>query len=80
VENAVSRRQAVFEDQLLADAEAGRKILALRQEKEDLLDTVWLATSPAQVRQLWQKVGELLGDELTQLQRDAMAIEPMAEP
>jgi hypothetical protein len=29
---------------------------------------------------LWQKVGELLGDELTQLQRDAMAIEPMAEP
>jgi len=62
---------------VLAESEIGRQILALQQEKDGLLDTVWLATSPAQVRTLWAKVAELLGDEQTRLQRDALAIAPM---
>jgi hypothetical protein len=79
VADAISKREAVHEDQLLAEDEAGRKILQLRQEKDDLLDTVWLATSATQIKQLWAKVAELLGDESTQLQRDALAIEPMSD-
>ena len=74
VENAVKSRQAIHEDELLADCEIGRRILALRREKESLLDCVWLASSPIQVRELWSKVSELLGDEQTQLHRDALTI------
>jgi hypothetical protein len=79
VENAVTKRQAVHEDELLAEDERGQTILQLRQEKDDLLDTVWLATSGAQIKQLWAKVAELLGDDSTQLQRDALAIEPVPD-
>jgi len=77
VETAVGRRQKVFEEELLAAHEVGREIVKLRQEKENLLDTIWLATSPSQLKTLWTKVVELLHDESTQLQRDAMAIAPV---
>lgn len=49
------------------------------KSKEDLLDTVWLATSGAQIKELWSKVPELLGDPQTQLQHEALAIKPDAE-
>jgi K+-sensing histidine kinase KdpD len=75
VEQAVSRRQATHEEELLAQSEPGQKILQLQTEKENLLDTVWLATSPAHVRQLWSKVAELLGNAPTRLEQDALAIE-----
>ena len=77
IQNAISRRRAVHEDELLAEDALGKKILRLRQEKEDLLDTVWLATSGAQIKELWAKVAQLLGDEPTQLQQDAMAMAPV---
>jgi hypothetical protein len=77
VETAVVRRQKVFEEELLAAHDVGREIVKLRQEKEDLLDTIWLATSPSQLKTLWTKVVELLHDESTQLQRDALAIAPV---
>jgi hypothetical protein len=77
VTNALQRRQAVHEDELLAEHRTGKEILQLRREKDDLLDTVWLATSGIQVRELWKKVGELLGDEPTALQREALAIAPI---
>ena len=51
----------------------------MRREKDELLDVVWLATSGTAIRQLWQKVVELLGDEQTQLQKDALAIEPVVD-
>ena len=76
ISNAVTRRQAVHEDELLAENERGQEIVRLRQEKEELLDTVWLATSGAQIKELWPKVAELLSDQQTQLQRDALAIKP----
>ena len=79
VENAVKRRKAVHEDELLAESELGQQVLTLRQEKDELLDVVWLAASGIEIRQLWQKVVELLGDEQTQLQKDALAIEPAAD-
>jgi hypothetical protein len=71
---AVQKRQAVHEEELLAGDERGREILRLRREKDNLLDTVWLATSPQQVKELWKKVVELLGGEQTALQREALTI------
>ena len=79
VENAVKSRQSIHEDELLADCEIGRRILTLQREKESLLDCVWLASSPIQVRELWSKVSELLGDEQTQLHRDALKIPPVQD-
>jgi len=74
VKTAVLRRQKVHEDELLAECDTGREILRLREEKENLLDIVWLATSPSQLKTLWTKVSELLSTEPTQLERDALAI------
>ena len=79
VAEAIARRQAAHQEQMLADDPIGREIARLEAEKDRLLDTVWLACSPAQIKQLWTKVGELLGDEPTTLERDALAIEPARE-
>jgi hypothetical protein len=79
VAEAIARRQSAHQDQLLADDPIGREIARLEAEKDLLLDTVWLAASPTQIKQLWTKVGELLGDEPTTLERDALAIEPAKE-
>jgi hypothetical protein len=78
---AIAKRQAVHEEELLAGHELGRRVLQLRAERENLLDAIWLATSPAQIRSFWQEVAELLGDEPTVLERAALAIPPApAEP
>ena len=79
IEAAVGKRQAIHEDELLAEDPVGRDVLKLRAEKENLLDVVWLASSPAQIKQLWAQVAALLGDEPTRLERDALAIEPVPQ-
>ena len=79
VENAIKSRQSIHEDDLLAECDVGRRVLTLRREKESLLDCVWLASSPIQVRELWAKVSELLGDEQTQLHRDALKTTPVQD-
>ncbi len=76
---AIKARQTVHDDELLREHELGRQIVQLRLERENLLDTVFLATSPMQVRTLWEKVSDLLGDELSQLQRAAIQIAPPNE-
>jgi hypothetical protein len=76
---AIGKRQALHDEELLAEHELGRQILKLRAEKENLLDVIGLATSPSQVRQLWAKVAELLGDEPTRLEREALSIPPAGE-
>src|SRR4051794_18850201 len=73
---AITRRQSAHQEQLLADDPVGREVARLEAEKEALLDTVWLAASPAQIKQLWAKVAELLGEEPTHLEREALAIPP----
>jgi hypothetical protein len=79
VDGAICKRKAVHEDELLAESDLGQQVLRLRREREELLDVVWLATSPKQIKQLWSKVADLLGDEQTQLQRDALAMDPLEE-
>ena len=76
---AIDRRRALHEEELLAGHELGRQVLRLRDEKERLLDTVWLACSSAQIRQLWSSVTALLGDEPTALEREALSIPPAGE-
>lgn len=79
VQQAIEKRQTLHEDELLADTDLGREVLSLRLEKENLLDTVWLATSPKQIKDLWMEVDEMLGGSQTKLQREALAIEPPKE-
>jgi len=76
IRTALDRRTALHEAEILAGDETGREVLRLRKERENLLDSIWLATSPSQVRTFWQKVGELLGEEPTRLEREALAIGP----
>ena len=71
-ERAVRDRQEVEERQLMATSPLGAVILKLKREEEELLDTVWLATSPKQIKGLWQGVAELVSVEPTALQRQAL--------
>ncbi len=79
VAEAITRRQSAHQEQLLADDPVGRELARLEAEKDRLLDTVWLASSPTQIKQLWAKVSELLGDEPTRLEREALEIAPAKE-
>jgi hypothetical protein len=79
VRAAIDKRRAMHEEERLADNEIGRQVLRLRAEREDLLDAIWLATSPAQIRTFWRKVAELLGEEPTRLEREALSIPPAGE-
>jgi hypothetical protein len=71
-ERAVRERQEAEERRLMAASPLGAVILKLKREEEELLDTVWLATSPKQIKSLWQGVAELVSAEPTALQRQAL--------
>lgn len=73
IDNRVAELQRDIEDELLAESDVGREIATLTAEKENLLDTVWLATSPRQVTDLWQKVLNLLGENTTDFQREVLS-------
>ena len=73
---AIAKRQAAHQEELLADDPVGRQVAGLEAERERLLDVVWLAAGPSELRSLWSKVAALLGDEPTGLEREALAIPP----
>ncbi len=77
VQNCVKKRSSVHEKEILAGSELGQKILHLQREKDELLDTVWLATSSSQIKQLWSGFAELLSWEPPALQKQALTIEPV---
>ena len=77
--DAIRTRQDAHQKRLEADDPIGREIGRWELERENLLDTIWLATSPAQIKQLWTIVGNLLSDEPTELEREALAFEPIDE-
>jgi hypothetical protein len=79
VAEAIQKRQAAHTEQLSAEDEVGREIARLEAERDGLLDTIWLATSPTEIRALWTKVSALLGDEPSPLEREALRIEPAQE-
>ena len=76
---AVAARAQAHESEILAESELGRQILSTRAEKENLLDTVWLATSSTQIKQLWEQVNALLGVTPTPLEEKALKIPPVQE-
>lgn len=77
VTGAVQRRQLVHQQELMAEDELGQKLLELEREKEELLDTVWLATSSKQIKMLWQKMSELFSLTPTAFQQEALDIDPV---
>jgi hypothetical protein len=74
VHEVISHRQKRFERELLAENEQGQRILQLQNEQEELLDTVWLATSSVQIKELWNRVTRLLNQPPTNLQQEALDI------
>lgn len=56
-----------------------QELRRLDTEMQHLSDTVWLATSAIQVKELWKRVGILLGEEDTALQKDALSIPPVEQ-
>ena len=72
-DKVVAQRQTIIEDELLADSSLGLQFLKLRREKEELLDTIWLATSNRQIRDLWSRVSEVLSEESTPLQNQILS-------
>ncbi len=79
VTEAVKRRAKVHQRELMESEPLGKRILQLQKEKEELLDTVWLATSPVQIKELWSRFIELLNWEPPQLQREALEVSPITE-
>lgn len=69
----VTKKNAQFEEELLGETPVGKDILRLQSEMESLLDTVWLATSSVQIRDLWMRVSSVIGDEATELQQKILA-------
>lgn len=79
VNSAIKTRVEAHEEQLLTNSDVGRRIVDLRREKDNLLDVVWLASSSIQIKELWGKVAELLGDEATRLEREVLVIAPVVD-
>ena len=77
VENAVQARARALEADILAASDLGKQVLGLRGEKDNLLDTVWLATSCSQIKELWEQVNALLELKPTALEQKALTIEPI---
>mgnify|MGYP001057387724 CR=1 FL=1 len=79
VENAVKARAKALEAKILSQSGLGRQVVALRREEDSLLDTVWLATSSSQIKELWEQVNALLQITPTALEDKALKIPPMEE-
>lgn len=78
VEREIERRKELFLKQLRSQHPKGQQIQSLENEKEELLDTVWLATSTSQIKELWSQIVDGLQFEVTPLQQKALAIDPVA--
>ena len=66
-----------LEEEFLLKSELGRKIVTLREERENLLDAVWLATTNRQIKDLWSQVSNILGEKPTGLQKQAIKQESL---
>ncbi len=72
IEEKLRRLKVTHLEELMRQHEQGREVLKLNSERDNLLDTVWLATSPKQVIALWQKVVNLLDGESTEMQKQIL--------
>jgi len=77
IEDVIDRAAKDVEKEILQESEVGKKILRLEREREELTDTIWLATSPVQIRSLWKDFSAMLTEEPTELQKQALTYEPL---
>jgi hypothetical protein len=77
IQNVVEAEKRLVEKEILHESEVGRKILGLEREREELTDTIWLATSPVQIRSLWKDFTAMVTEEPTELQKQAMTYAPV---
>ncbi len=73
----VDAEKRLVKKEVLQESEVGRKILRLEREREELTDTIWLATSPVQIRSLWKDFTAMVTEEPTELQKQAMTYAPV---
>ena len=69
---AINARIELCEPRLLAESAPGRELLELEEEKARVLETVLLVNSAEQLKTLWQRLSERLGEPATPLQRDVL--------
>lgn len=79
VQEAVEKRAATHLDALMQADDLGQQVLALEAEKEDLLNSVYLATATSQIKDLYASVLKLIDETPTTLTGAAMAITPVKE-
>jgi hypothetical protein len=80
VDNCINLRQAAHFDVLLAKDKTGKKILKMQDEKEGVLDAVWLATGTKEIKELWSACEKLFDiDSPTQLVSRAAKMAPVEE-
>ena len=79
IENAIKARAKALEADILSQNDLGQRVLALEKEKDNLLDTVWLATSTSQMKELWEHVNALLELKPTPLEDKALKIAPVED-
>ena len=73
----IDRAAKDVEKEILQESEFGRKILRLEREREELIDTIWLATSLVKIRSLWNDFSAMLTEESTVLQKQALTYEAL---
>ena len=79
VKRLIGKRKDVLLEKIRTEHPKGQHIQKLEAEKDELLDTVWLATSASQIKELWSQITEGLECELTPFQQKALAIEPFPD-
>ena len=77
IQEVIDREAKEVEKEILQESEVGKKILRLEREREELTDTIWLATSPVQIRSLWKDFSAMVTEEPTELQKQALTYEPV---
>lgn len=76
IESKIASASRSYEKNLLNAHPILGKIVTLRQEKDNLLQSVWIATSNVQVKQLFDMVNQLLASVPTELESMAQNIPP----
>lgn len=79
VMNKVEEKTKVIKNKFMADHPVGQKILTLEKAKSDMLSTIWLATSTKQVKDLFSVLDGLLGHQMTDFEKEVMALEPVKD-
>lgn len=79
VEKAIKARAAVHLDELYSANPLGQQIVALETEKEEALNTVYLATATAQIKALYDSVLTMLSEPKTHLTDVALKLPPVED-